>query len=272
MTYFWTYFWSAVDILAVYYIVYRLILLIQGTRAMHVVWGVVILALITSLAKALQLNATVWLFQQFWLAGIILLIIVFQPEIRSALADLGSQPLGHILASSEFDFIKELMASVRHCSENKTGMLVVLEQEMGLRDIVETGVSINAEISKEIILSLFNTKSPLHDGGVILARSRLIAAGCTLPLTQARTLSKILGMRHRAAVGLSEICDALAIVVSEETGFISICRGGKIQRPVSADELEKQLYQLYRSKAEKAILHRAPHLRSVFTKGGGDKN
>lgn len=251
------YLWHAVDILVVYYLVYRLILLIQGTRAMNVVWGILLLALITSGAKALHLTATVWLLQQFWLAGIFLLVIVFQPEIRSALADLGSKPLGRMLVSMEFEFIKEFMDAVRQCSAGKTGMLVVLEQEMGLRDIVQTGVSINAEVSKELILSIFNPKSPLHDGAVVLSRSRLVAAGCMLPLTQQQELSKILGMRHRAAVGLSEICDALIITVSEETGGISISRGGRIQTSVNADELERQLNELYRSKAEKTLLRKS---------------
>ncbi len=251
-----SYFWNAIDILAVYYFVYRVILFIYGTRAMHAVWGVLILAFITSVAKSFHLTATIWLLQQFWLAGVFLLVIVFQPEIRSALADLGTRPLGRILVSREFEFIKELMDAVRYCAENRIGLLIALEQEMGLRDIVETGVSINAEISKELILSIFNTKSPLHDGAVVVARSRLVSAGCTLPLTQQQELSKILGMRHRAAVGLSEVCDAFILVVSEETGSISITREGKIQRKVNADEIEKQLYDLYRSRAEKTLLRR----------------
>ncbi|MFH1619040.1 MAG: diadenylate cyclase CdaA [bacterium] len=251
------YLWNAVDILVVYYMVYRLILLIQGTRAMNVVWGVLILAIITATAKGLGLSAAIWLLQQFWVAGIFLLIIVFQPEIRSALANLGSQPLGRLLVSHEFEFIGELMDAVKYCSESRTGMLVVLEQEMGLRDIVESGITLNAEISKELLLSIFHNKTPLHDGAVVLARSRVVAAACTLPLTQQQELSKILGMRHRAAVGLSEICDALVIMVSEENGTISLARGGHMQRPVIADELEKQLQELYRSKAEKTLLRKS---------------
>jgi len=246
----------SVDVLVVYYIIYRLILLIQGTRAMHVVWGLLILSLITSITKGLHLTASAWLLQQFWLAGIFLLMIIFQPEIRSVLADLGSRPLGRILVSNEFEFIKELMDAVRECVRTRTGVLAVLEQETGLRDIVETGVSLNAEVSKEIILSVFNTKGPLHDGAVVIAKNRLVAAGCILPLTQQSDLSKILGTRHRAAVGISEVCDALVVVVSEETGTVSLARGGKIQRPIDPNDLEKQLYDLYRSKAEKTLLRK----------------
>jgi len=246
------------DVLVVYYIVYRLILLIKDTRAMNVVWGVFILAVITSLTKFFGLGATVWLLQQFWLAGIFLLIVVFQPEIRVALANIGSNPLGRMLISQEYRFIAELMDSVRFAAEKKTGMLVVLEQDMGLRDIVDTGVRINGEVSKELLLTIFHQNTHLHDGAVVIANNRLVAAGCILPLTEQQELSKILGMRHRAALGLSEIADAIIITVSEETGLISISRNGKLQQAVDPKDLEAMLYQLYRSKTEKTLLRKAP--------------
>lgn len=248
---------NAADIAITAYIVYWLIRLIQGTRAMHVVWGVIILALLTLFSRVVNLHATAWLFQQFWLAGIVLLIVVFQPEIRSALAELGSRPLSRIIGSSEFDFIKELMEAVRYCAETRTGFLVVLEQEMGLKDIVGTGTRINGEVSKELLISIFNTKSPLHDGAVVVASNRLVAAGCILPLTQEHELSKIFGMRHRAAVGITEASDALALVVSEETGKVSLVRGGRLQDITDVDDLEKRLYDLYKSKAASGLLRKA---------------
>jgi len=244
------------DILAVYYIVYRLILLIKDTRAMNVVWGVFVLAVITSLGKFFGLAATVWLLQQFWLAGIFLLIVVFQPEIRVALANIGSNPLGRILISQEYRFIGELMEAIRYAAEKKTGMLIVLEQDMGLRDIVETGVRVNGEVSKELLLTVFHPNTHLHDGAVVIANNRLVAAGCILPLTEQQELSKILGMRHRAALGLSEIADAIILTVSEETGLISVSRNGKLQQAVDPKDLETMLYQLYRSKTEKTLLRR----------------
>jgi len=244
------------DIFVVYYIVYRLILLIKGTRAMNVVWGVFILAIITSLAKFFKMGATAWLLQNFWLAGIFLLIVVFQPEIRVALANIGSNPLGRILISQEYRFIAELMESIRFAAEKKTGMLVVLEQDMGLRDIVETGVRVNGEVSKELLLTIFHPNTHLHDGAVIISNNRLVAAGCILPLTEQQELSKILGMRHRAALGLSEIADAIIVTVSEETGLISISRNGKLQQAVDPKDLEAMLYQLYRSKTEKTLLRK----------------
>ena len=247
---------NVADIFVVYYIVYRLILLIKGTRAMQVIWGVFILAVITFLAKFLDLSATVWMLQQFWLAGIFLLVVVFQPEIRFALANIGSNPWGRILMPQEYKFIREMIVSLKSASDHKMGMLIVLEQDMGLRDIVDTGVTINGEVSKELLLTVFFDKTRLHDGAVIISNNRLIAAGCILPLTEQKELSKILGMRHRAALGLSEICDAIVIVVSEETGDISMARNGKLQHSVNIDELETMLYNLYRSKSEKTLLRR----------------
>jgi len=244
------------DIFVVYYIVYRLILLIKDTRAMNVVWGVFILAVITSLTKFMALGATVWLLQQFWLAGIFLLIVVFQPEIRVALANIGSNPLGRMLISHEYRFIAELIEAIKFAAEKKIGMLIVLEQDMGLRDIVETGVRVNGEVSKELLLTIFYPNTQLHDGAVVIASNRLVAAGCILPLTEQTELSKILGMRHRAALGLSEIADAIIVTVSEETGLISISRNGKLQQAVEPKDLEIMLYQLYRSKAEKTLLRK----------------
>ena len=245
------------DIFAVYYIVYRLILLLKGTRAMQVIWGVFVLAVVTSLAKFFNLAATVWLMQQFWLAGIFLLIVVFQPEIRIALANIGSNPLGRVMVSQEYRFIAEMIEAISSAAAEKMGMLIVLEQDMGLRDIVETGVRINGEVSKELLLTVFHNKTLLHDGAAIIANNRLVAAGCILPLTEQQELSKILGMRHRAALGLSEIADAIIITVSEETGLISIARNGKLQQAVDPKDLEAMLYALYRSKAEKNLLRKA---------------
>jgi diadenylate cyclase len=248
---------NLVDIAVVYYIVYRVILLLKGTRAMQVIWGVFILAVITAVAKYLHLEATVWLMQQFWLAGMFLLIVVFQPEIRFALANIGSNPLGRMMVSQEYRFIGEMMEAVRTASAEKTGMLIVLEQDMALRDIVETGVRLNGEVSKELLLTVFHENTLLHDGAAVIANNRLVAASCILPLTEQQELSKILGMRHRAALGLSEVADAIIVIVSEETGTLSVARNGKLQQHVDPKDLEAMLYQLYRSKAERTLLRKS---------------
>ena len=139
----------------------------------------------------------------------------------------------------------------------KMGMLIVLEQDMALRDIVESGVRINGEVSKEMLLTVFHDNTMLHDGAAVIANNRLVAAGCILPLTEQQELSKILGMRHRAALGLSEAADAIIVIVSEETGTLSVARNGKLQQRVDPKDLEAMLYQLYRSKAEKTLLRKA---------------
>jgi len=224
---------------------------------MQVVWGVFILALITFSAKVLNLKATFWLLQQFWLTGVFLLIVVFQQEIRNALANIGSNPLGRVFMPHEYLFISELIESLKTASSNKIGMLVVLEQDMGLKDIIETGILINGEVSKELLLTIFYDNTILHDGAVVISNNRIIAAGCQLPLTEQKELSKIFGMRHRAALGLSEITDAIIIIVSEETGNVSVARNGKLMQKVDIDELEKMLLDLYKSRAEKSILRRS---------------
>jgi len=224
---------------------------------MQVVWGVFILALITFSAKVLNLKATFWLLQQFWLTGVFLLIVVFQQEIRNALANIGSNPLGRVFMPHEYLFISELIESLKTASSNKIGMLVVLEQDMGLKDIIETGILINGEVSKELLLTIFYDNTILHDGAVVISNNRIISAGCQLPLTEQKELSKIFGMRHRAALGLSEITDAIIIIVSEETGNVSVARNGKLMQKVDIDELEKMLLDLYKSRAEKSILRRS---------------
>ena len=244
------------DVLLVSFLIYRLILLIKGTRAMQVAWGFILLFLLTGLVQMLNLKATGWLLEQFWLAGIVLLVVVFQPEIRGALANLGSHPLGRILEINEFEFIDDILEAMKELSRLRHGALIILEQDTGLRNFTETGTTINGEVSPELIQSIFDPHSPLHDGALIVSNSRIVAAGCLLPLTQEQELSKILGTRHRAAVGLSEISDAIALVVSEETGTFSIARNGKLQRNADPEELKEQLLSLYRSKVEKSLLRR----------------
>lgn len=247
---------EVIDIFIVYYIVYRLLLILKGTKAIQVLWGVFFLAIITFLAKFANLNATFWLLQQFWIAGVFLIIVVFQPEIRNALANLGTNPLGRIFVPTEYQFITEIMSAVREAMDKKTGMLVVLEQEMGLKDYIETGIRINAEVSKELLMTIFYDKTPLHDGAVIVSNTRLIAAACQLPLTHRDDISKILGMRHRAAVGITEITDAIALVVSEETGDFSVARNGNLMIKANPDEVEKDLIALYKSKVQKSLFRK----------------
>lgn len=246
------------DILILSYLIYRVLLLIRGTRAVQVLFGLLFLFLLTLLVRDfLHLPATTWLLDKFWATGVLILVVVFQPEIRSALAQLGSHRLGHFILRKELFFIDEIIATLKECSERRIGSLIVLEQEIGLRNFIETGIIINGEVSKELLLSIFNNHSPLHDGAVIVEGTRVIAAACLLPLTNEPGIAKILGTRHRAAVGLSNISDALVFVVSEETGIISLARAGKLERDLDPAELRKRLIKLYRERAARGLLRQS---------------
>jgi len=238
---------------------------------MQVVWGVGVLVVITALAKFFELTTTVWLMQQFWLVGIFLMIVIFQQEIRAGLAKLGSNPLPFgklVMTSQEFTFIPEMMEAVKIASESKIGMLIVLEQDIGLMDVMRSGVWVNGRVSKELLLTIFFDKTLLHDGAVIIGNNSLISAGAILPLTEQQDLSKILGMRHRAALGLSECSDALIIVVSEENGHVSLARNGRLQQVVNLKDLEERLYDLYRSRAERSLLRKP---KTPAPSGEGEK-
>lgn len=245
-----------IDVFIVYYLVYKLILILKGTKAVQILWGFFLLAILTFLAKFLGFRATFWLLGNFWFAGIFILIIVFQPEIRNTLANLGTSPFSKVLLPSEYSFISHLIEAIKVASEKKMGMLVVLEQNMGLGDYIKTGIIINGEVSKELLLTIFYKDTPLHDGAVIISGNRLIAAACQLPLSENINISKILGMRHRSAVGITEESDAIAIVVSEETGNISVARNGNLMVRVEPDIIEKELINIYSSKYQKTVFRR----------------
>jgi diadenylate cyclase len=246
-----------VDILLVAYLFYRLFLLIKGTRSVQVVLGVLFLFAGTFIVQdVLHLNAMAWLLQKFWVAGILVVAIVFQPEIRAALAQLGGEPMARWVLPNRFDFVNEIIAALRDCSEKRIGALIVLEQDVGLKNYAATGTKINADISTELILSLLHPRSPLHDGAVIISGNQLTAAGCVLPLTDDPHFAKLLGTRHRAAVGLSESSDALVLVVSEETGQISLARSGRLKRDVDLDEFKAHLHNLFRDRERRSLLRR----------------
>lgn len=248
---------DVLDILLVAYIFYYLILLVRGTRSVQVLQGILFLAITTFLVnQVLHLPMMSWLLREFWTAGFVVMAVVFQPEIRSALAHLGTQPISHWILSIKLDFINEIVAALKECSEKRIGALIVLEQETGLKNFLETGTRINGDISTELILSILHPRSPLHDGAIIISGNLLVAAGCVLPLTDDTHFAKLLGTRHRAAVGLSECSDALVLVVSEETGQVSVARGGRLQRDINLDDLREQLQELFRSRTDTSLLRK----------------
>lgn len=243
------------DIMVVAYIFYRLMLVVKGTRAVQVIAGILTLVVITLLARdVFHLSTLDWLLEKFWLGAIVIIAVVFQPEIRDALAQLGRHRWSRILIAEEPAFIEEIIGAVQECSRRQIGALVVLEQETGLKTYVETGVRMNAEISKELILSVFNQRSPLHDGAIIIANGRLVAAACVLPLSNNPTLSKTFGTRHRSAIGIGELSDAVVIVVSEETGQIALVREGKLKADITIDEARGILHELFRGMSNEKTL------------------
>jgi diadenylate cyclase len=247
-----TYFLPAIDILLIAFVFYQVLLLIKGTHSVQVVMGLAVLMGMTLVIRhLLKLPAATWLLENFWSGAVVLLAVVFQPELRTALAHLGSRPLGRIIYPTRLSFVDEIMAAVQEAMQRQMGILLVLEQDVGLRNYAETGTMINGDISKELLMAIFHYRSPLHDGAAIIQNDRLVAVGCLLPLSNDPNLAKILGTRHRAAVGLSEFTDAWVIVVSEETGVLSLARGGHLERELTVDDLRQRLRDLYERRAEK---------------------
>lgn len=248
----------AADILVVAALIYQILYLVQGTRAVQVLRGLVMLALLTFLEERFfRLPVLSWVLHTFWLAWAVILAVVFQPELRSLLAQLGSQRLGRLLLPQDLGFVDEIVSALKEAARARTGMLVVLEQETGLRNFIETGTVLNAEVSSDLLLTVFHPRTPLHDGAVILREDRLVAAGCVLPLSNDPTLEKVMGTRHRAALGVTELSDAVVLVVSEETGTISVAREGRVERDVDAEELRHKLQDFYRSLGERGLLRRS---------------
>lgn len=245
-----------IDILVVSYLFYKVILFIKGTRALQILTGIIVLAFITVLAKGILGFKTLdWILSNFWVIGVIVISIVFQPELRSVFARLGSEPIERVfLATSRLEFLNVLIPSIDGLSARKTGAILVIEQDVRLSNFIETGTIINGELSQELLVSIFNHSSNLHDGAVILKENKIIAAGCILPLSESPGISKVLGTRHRAGLGISEVSDAIAIVISEETGSISLMYQGKMEYNIAVEELQKKLNELLRQKIEKNLV------------------
>lgn len=239
-------FHDTVDIVFVYYILYRLLLLLKGTRAFQMLIGVGLIVLILAASQLLELFTIDWLIHSFWSQIILAMVIIFQPEIRRTLAHVGERHLFRAFSSVEGSlFIEEIVRAAVSLANKRIGGLIVLERETELTTIVEMGTDLDAKVSKEILLSLFHTSSPIHDGAAIIRDGRLVAAGCFLPLTLSHTVSKTLGTRHRAAIGITEETDAVVVVVSEETGDISLVKGGQIKHIIDAPTLRKELSDIF---------------------------
>ncbi len=235
---------TIVEIVILWVAFYFLLLFIRGTRAMQLFKGLVVLFVIFVLTRFFELNVVNWIFTRLFAFSVIAFLVIFQPELRRALAQLGQNRLFTFLMREE-QVIRELTESVTVLSKNRTGALIAIEQEADLRIYIGSGVSLDSRVSQELINTIFMPNSPLHDGGLIVSGDRLVAAGCLFPLTQNPRLSPSLGTRHRAALGLSEETDAVVIVVSEETGAVSLAANGKLVSRLDQEKLFETLKHLY---------------------------
>lgn len=233
---------DVVEILLVSALIYRLLLLIHRTRAMQMLLGVLLLASVFLLAQLLGFQLIERILQTLFQYGAIAALVIFQPELRSALARLGqSRMLRPFTRLEESQVVDELVQAVDQLARSKIGAIIAIEQEVGLDEYAEAGSSVEARVSAEMIATIFTPYSPLHDGAVLVAGDQIRAAGAILPLTQYPLVDRSLGTRHRAALGLSEETDAVVIVVSEETSRVSVARRGRLERDVSSDRLREIL-------------------------------
>jgi diadenylate cyclase len=234
-----------VDILIVSYIIYRLILLIRGTRAVQLLRGIVLLVLTWALSTWLNLYTLRWLMNQMFTLGVLSVLIIFQPELRRALEQLGRGKLFTRSTQEEQDVshqINEVMKAVNYLSRRKIGALIVFERDTGINDYIESGIKMDSKLSSELLINVFIPNTPLHDGAVIIRGSQIMAAGCYLPLSENPFISKELGTRHRAAIGVTEVCDAVSVVVSEETGQVSLSINGQVVRDIKEESLISKLF------------------------------
>ena len=259
-----------IDILIVAVIVYELLLLTRHTRGSALLKGLFLIFVIVLLSNLLGLKSLNWILVAILQNGAIVLVILFQPELRKALERMGRSRLvtkgNRKAADSERDtIIAEIVQTVTDLSRRRVGALIVFEKQTGLQDVIETGTRMNADISAPLLENIFEPNTPLHDGAVVIVDDQIMAAACILPLAEASGVSRELGTRHRAAIGITENTDAAVVVVSEETGIVSLAQDGALKRPLSVDELTAFLNSYYTTK----ISGIASVLRNVMKREAG---
>lgn len=234
-----------VDVLLVAFVIYKLIMIIRGTKAVQLLKGIFVIIAVWLLSGYLGLTTLEWLMDKALTWGFLAIIIIFQPELRRALEQLGR---GHIFSRSATPeeeivnkTIEEIVKSMTYMGKRRIGALVSIERETGMGDYIETGIPLDARISSELLINIFIPNTPLHDGAVIVKENEIKAAACYLPLSESPFISKELGTRHRAALGISEVTDSITIIVSEETGNISLTKNGELYRNLSNDSLKEML-------------------------------
>jgi len=247
---------DVLEIVIIAYAFYHIILWIKDTRAWMLLKGMILLGLIFLAAVILEMNVVLWVFRNAMVVGIMALIVIFQPELRGALEQLGRKNILSSLASFDNQrsknerytekSIQAIVKATYDMAKVKTGALIVVEKEIQCREYERTGIPIDSEISSQLIINIFEHNTPLHDGAVLVRDNRIVAATCYLPLSNNLQVSKELGTRHRAGLGISEVSDSLTIIVSEETGFVSLACDGRLYRKIDADTLQLRLFEASR--------------------------
>lgn len=235
----WKYLATIVDILLVWYVIYKLINLIKGTKAVQLLKGIFVILLARVISGFFGLNTLSWIMQQTINWGFLAIIIIFQPELRRALEQLGrgrffsrsSSPDDH----EQEKMVDAISKATDYMAKRRIGALISIERETGMSDYIETGIPLDAKVSSELLINIFIPNTPLHDGAVIIQKNNVAAAACYLPLSESPFISKELGTRHRAALGISEVTDSITIVVSEETGNISLTKNGELHRNLTVE-------------------------------------
>lgn len=239
-----------IDILVITYCIYRILDFLKETRAEQLIKGIGILLVLTAISDWLNLYTVNYLLSNFLTVGAFAIIVVFQPELRRGLEYLGRSRIFpknilEIQKTESLETINALTSAVGSLSRQKIGAIIVIEKSVGLRDLIETGTTIEGKVTPELLINIFIPNTPLHDGAVIIRHNQIEAAGCFLPLSDNMTISKEMGTRHRAALGISEKSDSLSIIVSEETGTISIAEAATISRYLDIETLDRILRDLY---------------------------
>jgi diadenylate cyclase len=242
---FWKYISSVVDILVVWYVIYKLINLIRGTKAVQLLKGILVILIVRVASDFFGLTTLSWMMQQVITYGFLAVIIIFQPELRRALEQLGrgkffSRSTG-VVDNEQEKTVEAIIKATDYMAKRRIGALISIERETGMSDYIETGIALNSHISSELLINIFIPNTPLHDGAVIIQKNNVAAAACYLPLSETPSISKELGTRHRAALGISEVTDSITVVVSEETGNISLTKNGELHRDIKVEGLRELL-------------------------------
>ena len=247
-----------IEILILSYVIYKILLWFKSSRAWTLLKGIVLIFLFTMLASLLQFNTILYILKNVFSIGILAVIIMFQPEFRRGLETLGRKKLFDYIMHEDTEerglsdkTIYELIKTVTVLSANRTGALIVIEDKVALGEYIDTGIPIDAVVTNQLLLNIFEHNTPLHDGAVILRNNRVIAATCYLPLSANLSINKELGTRHRAGVGISEVSDSVTLIVSEETGSISIAKGGELYRNLDTESVRKHLELLSQDDVKK---------------------